>query len=1621
MKKWIGILQLMVLLGGPFLAGEEHTSQTAKRRAFPEEDSETVFRTNLGDADVDLFLQGSWESSVSGSLGLSLVPGEGYNRSYTFPGFTEGLVFRQTPDLTLSLWLMERYFFETNYGENYRMNTYLLGYQGKEGEFVQSIKAGNKEIEMSPFPYMDFPGSSWRSPGLAAMFQTSRSRHEFFLRYDPSAAQKKTFVGKNEVNDLRRDPQYYVRGKFFVLPDPAVDFVTVFIEDAEGSVRAGDGRRYKKATDAEAAFSLSDGTVTLAKPSAGRVLVFYEKGGQAVGASSLGSKALPAYVQKTASSPVELDPLGTPEDFSWSRGPYMGKPIARFRVSAAGNDCLLVYDPGLFTPFENQGVYSLEGISVTDNDSSSIKIVRKGSSGVYATKNALSLVLDGGNAYVRVVSDPGKPRSMLNRYPFADDLPRLYGPDLLSDGGGADFEILARTYTPVQAFVLTNDVIPGSVKVYRNGKREELFTVDYASGTVAFSFEVASSDTIEIYYRTFSGEGEGGDILFGTGNTIQLRDDLVLKLAGSVRWNVLKGSYSTEPDDHPGSIGGSAEISYKGGKVSAVADGAVVYSNPDTSGLLRLLGMEKAEISIAMSKDNMFPSSVPASDFFSGGLTSSNRGKLYFKNYETEDLVGNVSVNDYTWTPPSSQQFPYKDGSKPGPYVAGANAEGFARVMVMDYDLSSSQKWVGAQINLSTGKSGSVNFSKISAIRFAYKVVAFSGAELSLNLQTGAVSEDLDGDGVLDEESGASSRGYEFNDGVLTLYVGGGQKGLGNGKRDSEDANWNGVLEQENSELVFPGPADSSSFGYAIAETGSWKTGLLRVPAADANRLSKVRAVRIVLKKEGPGAASGKVLVGPIVFEGTDLASQVSGSGSLRMREILETLVDEPAPVSLAKAHPGTIDTFHSGGGDQKVLETIWKNFAVSDTWELKSFTTEVPAENYRRINLFIRTAKLGSGSASITLSYTDSEGKGITATFPVTATNTWERLSIDIGKRRVTLGENVMPAPTVDSSYGKLTRFSLVQTGTDGGTMYFDELYLSDPAASVGFAGSLVATYSSPGTNIEVGTVPLLRNFAVTQKISGQSKTFQSQIEKTSDETTTAGYLYSSTSASGHVLSFLGLEGDFSLNVLDARVEYEGGHLVRFPAEGGPVVVREQFKRTFRAVAPSMSRSNGLDVRPVDWIAWNSNADTSFADSALVQRWGTALDITHPAMPFFKLAASLRNEAEGYVLEDASYAGAWTSSYSLLSPWTGGSATVRQGQLSVSAGRISEPVGFTLNPEVSYVNDGETSRRQKNREKVFLELPLVFRAGETDPGWKLAFTYEREGITKVGAAESGDFRSDVGRLGKGLSNQRYFYDSIPFVEIFAPSSWTGFKADSEGAYAADYTPRAGLLYSRAYGSNIVDLLVPSRAELAFAKAYARSDDAVSAKNTSDLKFTNFAVNLFGTDGAYPFFSWYASDEFQIQNSASVEKIEGETDVDWSYTNKVSLSVFGRREDRFVLEHTIALKNEDRYVYQGTGSVKYVWKQEMTRTVTSEFMLKMLEDRRYYVHTEKAELTYDNKDGVRTYVVLGHETALTLKKSGFIKAGADLGLGIERDGSGLWPGYKILLGLQAGISAHFVF
>ena len=117
----------------------------------------------------------------------------------------------------------------------------------------------------------------------------------------------------------------------------------------------------------------------------------------------------------------------------------------------------------------------------------------------------------------------------------------------------------------------------------------------------------------------------------------------------------------------------------------------------------------------------------------------------------------------------------------------------------MDYILQGSSSWTGVQLPLGTGEEYP-DLSGSSALAFDCKA---EGAltNVRLFIEIGSLSEDLDGDGNLDEEISEYSGGFIFNDANSDsgTLVGGDNLTETNGQLDTEDFNGNGFLDSEKS------------------------------------------------------------------------------------------------------------------------------------------------------------------------------------------------------------------------------------------------------------------------------------------------------------------------------------------------------------------------------------------------------------------------------------------------------------------------------------------------------------------------------------------------------------------------------------------------------------------------------------------------------------------------------------------------------------------------------------------------------------------------------------------------------------------------------------------------------
>ncbi len=1564
-----------------------------------EEADEALFDFNVGDGEAELFLTGSWKLGIGGSLALLFHPLAGIRSNFAFPGWIPGFVLEQVPDITLSLWILERYFFETTFLPGSPFNTLLLGYRGKEDEFLQSVLVGNTGIDISPYPYLSFSESADNLPGISAAFRTDISTHELLLRYEPTAGGRKTYIGMNELIEERFELDDFTAGRYFLLPDSDIDGLIVLLEDRNGSINAGDGRNYRKLNDEEYSVSKDSGSLSLSQEARGRLLVYYEKGGTAVGDGSLGSASIigvsGTYPELSHDDSIILDfdfsgtLTGGDYDklfsFIW-REAVPDHDFTDLQVSVGTKDYLLLHEPGFFSPFEQYNRYHPATMKLSASSTAEIRY-KDTNTAAELSRNIIPLIREERNV-IEVRAGGLYAADPLNRLPFISEAPALYGQGLPYAENSSDKELAVRSLNPVSSLSAGSALIPGSVRVIRNGAEIYSFSVNYETGEISLAAPVNPSDVIEVHYRSYAPEGSGGDIIFAGGNKVRLSDKARLDLAMGLRWNVRNDSYSTDPEDHPGSLALSALFSYQGEQFKLESDLGLSFFNPDTSGYLRLLGMEETEYQLPLNQTTIFPSSIPlntAGLIDAYGAAQANRGKLLYKDFWIPGPLGSVSLASYTYSSP--QVYDYVDGNPSGPYIASASEEGIDDpVMVMDFSMDAGD-WVGAFIQTPDG--AALDLSTASSIEFQWKTADISGS-FDAYVHFGTAGEDLDGDGVLDAELSGLSNGFPFNDtgNGVTLYLGGVSGGA---SIQTEDSDGDGLLESDAESLLIARGSAGADFSPLLPlPTDAWSTVSIDRNSFDFDKLKQVTGIRIILtEKSGSSPASGKLLVTPAEIRGSRMYSRTSGPGSIRSSEVAEASV--PAVLRLGEAHPETASVFQSGSSAGKSLEITWSGMS-SGEWSSSAYTTAVPPDQYDSLSFYLLPYDLGGGSADISVSFTDSRGRGLSASFTAVESDKWQKISISIPKQSVSInGTPASGSVYRDGSGGPLSRFTISLAGVSGGTVYIDEVHLHDPRPGIGIGSSLSLSYEHPGPILSSGETALLGNLFVSEEAFVKSEAFMSSgTEENLDD-------YGSVTRAGIDVLYTRIEVELAFGGTLYQSHISGGHSITLPAVPFPVTLTDSYYRSYYDVPQTMNRLTKLSIGDDGIGSLILSSQAFLREATLNQNWLFRLSSSWDFSLGLSLDASLTQRSSGFSLPESSYPASWIQSYSLLLPLSPAEGWEREGSINFVPALEPEPIGFRLPLQLAYFNDAADEGEQKNEGGASVEIPMVF-SGDSAGDWNITFGISRDFTHFVPAAGPGGFASDIAALGTGIAGERYLYESVPLIELFCPYSESDFFTKPSQLDYAEYRPAAYFKLSRPFGARLIDFFIPSSLETEVNRQFKKEGDSLTAVTSWNLSLSTIAINLFGTFGAYPLFSFYKSDEFSsnIGIDHSLYEISGLTETSFRLAN--TLYLFADNDISFGIEHDLLIQHDTTGTVYDSIGVFFSWESDFVNFLNIDLFDDLSEYDPYYEHREKAEFSI--RDGGGSWdknlitMTLGHETNLIVPETGSIRIYADLGWGL---------------------------
>ena len=809
-----------------------------------------------------------WETKivVSGEIGLRAgygIVAKNENLSIPPGGIFDGFNMSQSMKVNLVGKIGERVQVNINHDSSNPENEYEISYKALEKDegVVRELRAGNISLNIPQSSYfVKYNGSSKDNYGIKGVFQTGDLSLQAVLSITKSQKGYKKYVGKKKMDKIEVQDVSYVKRKYYLLPDTGIDRGSVELLqstsitniadrqiDSHFFIRLIEGRDYYVNNDT-GELNLTN---TLDRNLS--LVVRYTKGGNIFTTNS--------------SSIVGVD-NNTGELFL-----YLWKSSSNFSQYIHYGYYQLPYTG--FDPtkgFSLTVVYSSDKSKLADFQFSPFDYILSTVKGTIQFKNKL---------------------------PFPDPYGSIYSNANDPSSQDSQYTMIITLYNEVSSYQLDFGIIPGTERVYLNGRllSPSEYTIVYSLGELIFNYStlINENDTIEVYYE-YKPFWSGAQS-FSIASRLDYKPSSIFSIGNTTVYNASQHGegaphISATPDgtfmsDIDGTINfarlfglpSDLDFSVKGEYALSVYD-------PNNVDYAIVEDFESTGESFSFSKtENWWILSAPVPTNIIDGMYYTNRGKLLYKDYRSYNLDGSFTLLNFNASLPSER---IKDYSfKPGPYQAlggHLSASEYPDIsqtsLIFDFDFRSGGEWVGAAMPIA-GASG-VNLSEFNQINiWAYlqsdedgdNIYSDDGtASVDLYVVVGNFNEDSDGNGILDGEVDQAQPGYDFhnyiNKNIVETKVGRGRLGEGDGYIQSEDLNKDGVLQTNSEIIIFPGASSYSDNTNTTLNGGSWRKITINLKTFSPEQIAILQhatALGVYVKKKNGN--KGRVIIDTLEFK----------------------------------------------------------------------------------------------------------------------------------------------------------------------------------------------------------------------------------------------------------------------------------------------------------------------------------------------------------------------------------------------------------------------------------------------------------------------------------------------------------------------------------------------------------------------------------------------------------------------------------------------------------------------------------------------------------------------------------------------------------------------------------
>ncbi|MDR2343120.1 MAG: hypothetical protein LBD86_01140 [Spirochaetaceae bacterium] len=1426
----------------------------ALRSTVTDEAPPALASINIFDSDVSLFLSGFWKGAFTAKWGISTGP-----LGTSVAANDSPFLFTQEADLNLALWIRERWFVETSFEEDYAVNTYRAGYQGKPGEAVQYVGIGNKGLDFPEFPYLDLGGDSASSFGLYGRFGGGPLQIHSLVRWDDAVREERTFVGGRERTFSYLEASATIRGVSFVLPDENIQSeIIVYFEDNDGALADGSGRRWREALPSEYAVSSRLGLVELRSSPDVRVAVSYS-GGYSMG-DYVTSGTFLGDAQAVFS---EVSLKGYPQP-----GGSADKPAV---ISIAGRQSLVIYEKGTFSPFERQSRYNAPystAESVMLIDSSDGERVPGFDAGplaetsfysdlpLYVSEETGDLITQERRVYEIIRDDVRTdPRDPLARWPLAlDSSGKPWNYQVYLAGGESfapDVRLRFTNYGASTDYNIGTDVVPGSVKVLRAGLDDPNFSFDSTSGTVRLQTPATFNETIRISFLKRSAERRNGSLAAGLGAVYSVDQHFRAEGALGLRWNLAADSFSEEGSSSPGTVGFGGRTVWSYENLNADLRTGFAFVQPDTTGLYRVAGMEGSEQILPLSESASFISEAPGD--LSGnqpplvsGLTMSGRAPLVYRAYRNTDALGTVTLMNIDWSGASVVN------GKDGPYAARDPSLG-GEILAAEFSLGGDKNWTGFQSPLGDGSA----LAEARTVEVPFRFYNFSG-------DTSKVRVVIEFGDLADKDRG----GYENP--ALTV--------------DAE---------------LYPPPQQG------FHEQPRLVT--INLDDADRRKLGNAKYLRLLVINDGAAGVSGRVLLAPPIVRGAKFAplSVVNGEVKGNFDNKVSTL--ETLDESLGARYPDTIKRLHPDGARQRVLNVSWEDLpAGASSVGAGGRLGRIPFSSYKTLSFFVKPPALTALTGGETFDFLVLRGRSslgkdsetaLRARIPVQTLNSisggnWTEVELRYGggANEVYAGGQRIDVPlyynpqalrdsgsanddaytggdyTADSAYIMALISKGGQELAKAGEFRLDEVILLDgvPEYSLNAGGSF--RWHSDKAMISVNGLEILGGPA-----------FETALESGArgdpwDEYAEPFYAVVTRSRAGLRLFSVQLDGNVAFSSGSNRFWWNAGH--KISKSLGPLSLFEAF-----FVDPySVLWNHEAEISVSGLVSSLFHAGSDFASSQKNRVWRASLGMASiPGTPLrFSIGAdanwSNTESSDGEAYSD--YGKVWADSWQNMIPDNGALADRRRLGGRFETGLSTKPLGLSL------ALDGRSSadRAANSTESAGNgALGFPFSAGGFSGSFRVERAYRRFIFYKGPHAGY-----DLQKFAETFGESSAVYGAIPFYSLFDPGLGAVLReslgeSDSSGLVRdASFSDKYLFSLQLPETFGLPSLFTPRSLEAHIDRNLNQKlDTQTDTLGTGGvLRFSS--INMFGAFGAVPLFKFYENDEYNTSLSAAIAIPRGE-------------------------------------------------------------------------------------------------------------------------------------------------